>query len=83
MGSSPSVKKESRRCIRCFSPLELMGIVPGSTTTTIPVTTYRNMIVKVTQEIAKVTQEIAKVTLGVVAYLMFLKQTTGDHWDDV
>ena len=76
MGSSSSAKKESRRCIRCFSPLELMGIVPGSTTTTIPVTTYRNMIVKVTQE-------IAKVTLWVVAYLMFLKQTTGDHWDDV
>ena len=76
MGSSSSAKKESRRCIRCFSPLELMGIVPGSTTTTIPVTTYRNMVVKVTQE-------IAKVTLWVVAYLMFLKQTTGDHWDDV
>ena len=41
MGSNSSAKKESRRCMRCFSPLELMGIVPGSTTTTIPVTTCR------------------------------------------
>ena len=34
-----SAKKVSRRCIFHFSPLELMGIVPGSVTTTIPATT--------------------------------------------
>ena len=36
MGSSWSAKKPSLRCILCFSPLELIGTVPGSATTTIP-----------------------------------------------
>lgn len=36
MGSSWSARKESRRCILCFSPRELMGITPGSTMTTTP-----------------------------------------------
>lgn len=36
MGSSWSARKESRRCMRCFSPLELMGMTPGSTMTTTP-----------------------------------------------
>lgn len=36
MGSSWSARNESRRCILCFSPLELIGITPGSTMTTTP-----------------------------------------------
>ncbi|TNN44794.1 hypothetical protein EYF80_045006 [Liparis tanakae] len=36
MGSSWSARKPSRRCMRCFSPRELMGMTPMSTTTTTP-----------------------------------------------
>ena len=38
IGSISSARKESRRFILCFSPREFIGMVPGSTTTTIPVT---------------------------------------------
>ena len=36
IGSSWSARKPSLRCIRCFSPRELIGTTPGSTTTTTP-----------------------------------------------
>ena len=36
MGSNWSAKNPSLRCMRCFSPLELMGTVPGSAITTMP-----------------------------------------------
>ena len=36
MGSSWSARNPSRKCILCFSPRELMGTIPGSTTTITP-----------------------------------------------
>lgn len=36
MGSNWSARKESLKCIRCFSPLEFIGMTPGSTITTTP-----------------------------------------------
>ena len=40
IGSISSARKESRRFILCFSPREFIGMEPGSTTTTIPVTNW-------------------------------------------
>ncbi|MPC15699.1 hypothetical protein E2C01_008498 [Portunus trituberculatus] len=36
IGSSWSARNPSLRCMRCFSPRELMGTTPGSTTTMTP-----------------------------------------------
>ena len=70
MGSNSSAKKESRRCIRCFSPLELMGIVPGSTTTTIPVTTFIEEVVMCSKGYS-------------MDHLMLFKEATSDHRHNV
>ena len=40
IGSSWSARKASRRCMRCFSPRELIGTTRGSTTTTTPTTSW-------------------------------------------
>lgn len=39
-GPAGQLGKPSRRCKRCFSPRELMGMTPGSTMTTIPTTRW-------------------------------------------